>query len=184
MLPLCQLRRRCSYFRSVEFWVSCEDLEANTCYSLLWYSICLVGSIHNKATRKSNRKTNFKNVMPRSMYVYSVLQRLRVLIKDVRGSEKRRRTLLISFLGLGLLGLTTLVFVALSIAGVEKPHDQQPLCSKPSIRREWRTLTDSEKRGYITAVQCLQSTPSQMKVNASRFDDYPWIHQNVGKISQ
>lgn len=56
-------------------------------------------------------------------------------------------------------------------------------CQNPSIRREWRTLTNSEKARFIEALQCLQATPSMMNEDSSRFDDYPWIHQNVGKFS-
>ncbi|KAF2220783.1 tyrosinase [Elsinoe ampelina] len=47
-------------------------------------------------------------------------------------------------------------------------------------RREWNTLSAKEKKAYISAVQCLQSKPSQVGSAApgakNRYDDFVAIH--------
>ncbi|KAL2109103.1 hypothetical protein VUR80DRAFT_2967 [Thermomyces stellatus] len=53
-------------------------------------------------------------------------------------------------------------------------------CTKPSVRREWRTLSSEEKQAYIEAVKCLQASPSQLSdtypASGSRFDDFNAVH--------
>ncbi|KAF2161255.1 hypothetical protein M409DRAFT_59258 [Zasmidium cellare ATCC 36951] len=56
-------------------------------------------------------------------------------------------------------------------------------CSNPSIRREWRTLSNPEKLAYIDAVKCLHQSPSRLRQNASSLDDFPWTHQHVGYVA-
>lgn len=50
------------------------------------------------------------------------------------------------------------------------------------LRREWRTLADSEKHEYISAVLCLLKQPSELapETNYTAYDDWPWIHSHVG----
>jgi tyrosinase len=50
-------------------------------------------------------------------------------------------------------------------------------CVNPTIRREWRTLSASEKTTYITAVQCLTTKPSRVRNNGTLYDDFPWVHK-------
>jgi hypothetical protein len=57
-------------------------------------------------------------------------------------------------------------------------------CQNPSIRHEWRTLSTDEKRAYIDAVVCLTKTPSIVGRNQTLFDDFPWIHSNLGKSGE
>lgn len=52
-------------------------------------------------------------------------------------------------------------------------------CKEPVIRREWRTLSKSEKRKYIAAVQCLRSKPSTLDPNQTLYDDFPWVHTQL-----
>lgn len=54
-------------------------------------------------------------------------------------------------------------------------------CQAPVTRREWRSLSNFEKQGYITAVQCLRKRPSILTLNQSLYDYFPWIHSRVGE---
>lgn len=54
-------------------------------------------------------------------------------------------------------------------------------CSNPSLRREWRSLAESEKIEYIDAVQCLTTTSSTLGLNQSLYDDFAWIHKRIGE---
>ncbi|KAK4622203.1 Tyrosinase ustQ [Fulvia fulva] len=49
-------------------------------------------------------------------------------------------------------------------------------------RHEWRTLSATQQQDYISAVRCLQSTPSPfLKRNGTTaYDDFPWLHSHVG----
>ncbi|CAM1501037.1 Fc.00g101990.m01.CDS01 [Cosmosporella sp. VM-42] len=53
-------------------------------------------------------------------------------------------------------------------------------CSKPIVRKEWRTLSTNEKHQYINAVKCLAGKPSQTggiyQGAKSRFDDFQGTH--------
>lgn len=100
----------------------------------------------------------------------------------------RRRSYLIFVLcGLGIFSL--LVIFAHNTA-VEKAlfrkivpalqGKNQASCAKPSIRREWRTLSESDQLQYIAAVQCLRDRPSQLGLNQTLYDDFPWTHSRIG----
>ena len=54
-------------------------------------------------------------------------------------------------------------------------------CTDPVIRREWRTLSDVEKRDYIAAVQCLRNSPSRLGLNQTLYDDFPYVHSRNGE---
>ncbi|KAK5658686.1 hypothetical protein OQA88_2083 [Cercophora sp. LCS_1] len=51
------------------------------------------------------------------------------------------------------------------------------------VRKEWRTLSTTQKAAYINAVKCLQSKPGQTQHLypgvRSRFDDYVGTHINI-----
>ncbi|KAH6569858.1 hypothetical protein BASA50_003600 [Batrachochytrium salamandrivorans] len=52
-------------------------------------------------------------------------------------------------------------------------------CTKPSVRSEWRELTDIQQRDYIDAVICLKMAPSHLNASIgspSRFDDFVYTH--------
>jgi hypothetical protein len=53
-------------------------------------------------------------------------------------------------------------------------------CTKPVVRREWRSLATREKRDYIQAVQRLTSKPSLLGRNQTLYHDFPTIHYEVG----
>ena len=56
-------------------------------------------------------------------------------------------------------------------------------CRDPVLRREWRSLNDSEKRDYIRSVKCLKTLPSQLYLNQTLYDDFPWVHKQFGEYS-
>jgi hypothetical protein len=60
------------------------------------------------------------------------------------------------------------------------PSSSPKICSDPPARLEWRQLRPHEKREYISAVKCLQSTQSEWHLNDTLYDDFPRLHQLVG----
>lgn len=54
-------------------------------------------------------------------------------------------------------------------------------CKEPTLRREWRSFDRSEKENYIQAVICLKTIPSQLNLNQTLYDDFPWIHKHFGE---
>jgi hypothetical protein len=57
-------------------------------------------------------------------------------------------------------------------------------CADPPMRREWRQLSVSQKKEYISAVKCLQSTASRWHENDTLYDDFPRLHQLVGTFGK
>ncbi|KAF9265440.1 monooxygenase [Marasmius fiardii PR-910] len=60
----------------------------------------------------------------------------------------------------------------------------QAQCTSPSVRREWRELSDAQKQDYHRAVRCLMSRPSRRYPNRrdvviSRWDDLTWTHAQL-----
>ncbi|KAF5871960.1 putative gmc oxidoreductase protein [Botrytis fragariae] len=60
------------------------------------------------------------------------------------------------------------------------PYQNRERCSNPSTRREWRSFSAAEKASYLDAVQCLRETPSRLHSDYSLYDDFPWVHTNIG----
>lgn len=50
-------------------------------------------------------------------------------------------------------------------------------CTNPTIRKEWRSLTNTEKSSYIEAVKCLATQPSRMNSASSLYDDFASVHR-------
>ncbi|RKO96946.1 Di-copper centre-containing protein, partial [Caulochytrium protostelioides] len=48
-------------------------------------------------------------------------------------------------------------------------------CTNVQTRREWRTLSDSERRAYIAAVETIRKQPSVLG-HSSRYDDIVGFH--------
>lgn len=59
-------------------------------------------------------------------------------------------------------------------------YQNRERCSSPSTRREWRSFSAAEKLNYLDAVQCLRETPSRLHSDYSLYDDFPWVHTNIG----
>lgn len=56
-------------------------------------------------------------------------------------------------------------------------------CQYPSVRREWRGLSQDEKQNYINAVNCLAKLPSIIRENGTLYDDFPWVHNQISHMS-
>lgn len=63
------------------------------------------------------------------------------------------------------------------IAELSRPNHE---CSSPSTRREWRSLSTAEKEEYLTAVGCLMAKPSILNLDGSFYDDFSFVHNNIG----
>ncbi|KAH8596220.1 hypothetical protein B0O99DRAFT_571195 [Bisporella sp. PMI_857] len=61
----------------------------------------------------------------------------------------------------------------------------QTKCSSLRIRREWRSLSISEKEEYITSVKCLTTKQSKLskKAGDSLYNDFPYLHATIGGYS-
>ncbi|KAF7943755.1 uncharacterized protein EAE97_005825 [Botrytis byssoidea] len=120
------------------------------------------------------------------------------VLSDLELREKSERTLqgrqLLPSRLLGVVVLGALVLGISFFSGVifeNHYHRHQTLdrsqnrerCSNPSTRREWRSFSAAEKFNYLNAVQCLRETPSRLHSNYSLYDDFPWVHTNVGNYS-
>ena len=57
-------------------------------------------------------------------------------------------------------------------------------CQQPSIRREWRTLSEAERLAYVNAVACLATKPSKLRNNGTFYDDFPWVHKHNSRKSK
>lgn len=94
----------------------------------------------------------------------------------------RRRSIwsAVIVLSLGVLGLV----LRSSMGYPSSRLNSAGQCQQPAIRREWRSFSDTEKQAYIDAVQCLRQSPSQLGLNHSLYDDFPWVHSQVGGYCQ
>lgn len=87
--------------------------------------------------------------------------------------------------------ISVLAVVAISVCAYihwpTQDHTQPPTehgCDAITLRKEWRTLTLSQKHEYISAVQCLKTRPSKLNLNHSLYDDFPWVHSRVGEYGE
>jgi hypothetical protein len=53
-------------------------------------------------------------------------------------------------------------------------------CKNAATRKEWRSLSGDEKSEYIGAVRCLLTKPSKMRMKGVLYDDFPYIHSQIG----
>ena len=63
-------------------------------------------------------------------------------------------------------------------------HLASPQCTNPSVRREWRSLSHSEKKLYIRAVKCLTMKSTQLREEGAIYDDFPYIHNKIGNYCE
>jgi len=92
----------------------------------------------------------------------------------------RRRVLLylISFI-FAIFLLACYVIPWNTFAHQEEAHH----CIKPIIRREWQSLSRSEKTEYLRAVQCLSTQPSQLTDNGTLYSDFALVHRTSGSYT-
>lgn len=72
-------------------------------------------------------------------------------------------------------------FKTSSNASIPQGVPSSSACQDPTLRREWRSLGDQEKHDYIEAVKCLKTVPSQLDLNQTLYDDFPWVHIHFGE---
>ncbi|OBR08534.1 Monooxygenase [Colletotrichum higginsianum IMI 349063] len=58
-----------------------------------------------------------------------------------------------------------------------------PTCNRPVVRREWRALTPDERTHFTDAVKCLSSVPSTRGLHGSLYDDFAFLHLQLGSRS-
>jgi tyrosinase len=63
---------------------------------------------------------------------------------------------------------------------------RQNSCTNPTVRKEWRSISDSEKSAYIDAVKCLKGQPSRLPNTTSEtlYDNFGYIHRELDKSSK
>ncbi|TDZ37774.1 Tyrosinase ustQ [Colletotrichum trifolii] len=54
-----------------------------------------------------------------------------------------------------------------------------PPAKEPAQRVEWRNLTTEVQASYITSVKCLQTLPSKVGLQTSRYHDFPALHATL-----
>lgn len=79
----------------------------------------------------------------------------------------------------GLSFLSAYLFFSGHVNNSTCPAAPSVSCVRPSIRREWRTLSRADKNDYITAVQCLGTKPSKVRENGTLYDDFPRVHKSI-----
>lgn len=57
-------------------------------------------------------------------------------------------------------------------------------CQRPSVRREWRVLSEPEQSECLTAVKCLATKPSKLRNTGSLYDDFAWVHKYLTTSSK
>lgn len=68
------------------------------------------------------------------------------------------------------------------LAKVTRLHSAQ--CTTPAVRREWRSMGIEERHDYITAVQCLMSTPSKLRPDGTLYEDFAYVHSRIGSYCE
>lgn len=77
-----------------------------------------------------------------------------------------------------------LLLAGLDQAAAAPANQKSGCCSRPAVRREWRSLSNEARLEYVNAVKCLMSTPSKSSdlypAAKSRFDDFQGMHIKIG----
>ena len=68
-------------------------------------------------------------------------------------------------------------------AAASLPRRDDSACTNPRQRLEWRALSDDVKKQYTDSVLCLKTKPSQLGLDTSRYDDFPYIHTHLDRSS-
>ena len=111
------------------------------------------------------------------------------LKKPQRTSSTKRfsiihQVILVSLLCLILSAVTGTLFYRFVGANFRSIKAENRLCEQISFRREWRSLSQSEKHDYLSSVKCLHERPSRLDLNQSLYDDFAWVHYRIGGIGE
>jgi hypothetical protein len=62
------------------------------------------------------------------------------------------------------------------LPNVRRMSNDSKKCTNPRIRKEWRRLTDPEKKNYIDAIHCMKKSPPKFSDKflgiRNRYEDY------------
>ena len=89
----------------------------------------------------------------------------------------------VAIIGIAVGFITALLFARGELCGTGQAKKTSTLCKDAHLRREWRSLDRTEKKIYIKAVKCLKTLPSDLGLNHTLYDDFPWIHKHIGEYS-
>ncbi|KAL0069248.1 hypothetical protein AAF712_003612 [Marasmius tenuissimus] len=88
-------------------------------------------------------------------------------------------------LSAGLSGVATLFITLLQLSSAVHAQDATS-CPDPSVRREWRELSDTDKQSYHKAVKCALNKPQTRYPNeqavVNRLDDLTWTHVQTANV--
>jgi hypothetical protein len=88
--------------------------------------------------------------------------------------------------GVILLLLSTVLIIGQGVKDIFLDwNNYSPLqhqCSKPSLRREWRTLSSTEQQDYVRAAQCFSSLPNPYGSNGTLYDEFSRVHRDTGSL--
>ena len=98
------------------------------------------------------------------------------------GHRSSQRAVLLPSIAFSLAIGVLLGYLIFSLPSVQNPSHKASPCTKPRLRREWRTLSTPEKDAYISAVQCLRTRPAIL-AQGSLYDDFAYVHKCFGSYS-
>lgn len=79
-------------------------------------------------------------------------------------------------------GIVLLLVLVAGVTWAARAHIDRT-CSRPALRKEWRSLDTGEQQHYIHAVQCLMRKPSIKDGESSLYDDFAYAHVYEGAIT-
>jgi tyrosinase len=58
-------------------------------------------------------------------------------------------------------------------------------CTNPTVRKEWRNATVTDRLAYLSAAVCITKTPSRLGIhpNATLHDDFSFVHALLSDFS-
>ena len=106
-------------------------------------------------------------------------------------TRKQQRRLRTNFLHCSMIFCFSLSLIAFGFLSAQYSYDHRthdrPMtpstCKMSPVRREWRSLSQSEKAQYVDAVLCLRTVPSKIRPEGLVYDDFPYIHARGAKHS-
>lgn len=94
---------------------------------------------------------------------------------------RKRRAKSCSLAGIIIAILVVSVYFGKELgAGLARSAAELSVCGIVQVRREWRSLSDTEKHNFIDAVRCLTNRPSKQLPQYSLYDDFSYVHHDTG----
>ncbi len=78
------------------------------------------------------------------------------------------------------LALLSTLLLGANIGSLRTKGPHATYCTQPVRRREWRTLRQEEQLAYLGAVVCLANTPSPSNSIGTIYDDFAFVHMQIG----